>query len=469
MVTWRMSWLVILLAIWCTPALSTEPSTFIVHEWGTFTALQNDEGRELPGINIDDEPVPSFVHNLAPLVLNRPFLTKDHWIYRQKGAPRQHPRVTMRLETPVLYFYPAADGSLPKTVDVDVLFRGGWLTEFYPYAKAKLPGLEDNSFNFGALSPQTKGGLAWKDVRLNTQQAGPETDEQVWTAPRKVNAVDVSVAGKPVPEGEPVTESERYLFYRGVANQPAPLQVATDRKLETLTIRANFAQALCKTEALVPAVWLAEIRADGQVAFRTLDPLTVNSDPQRVVGTCSYKFSPGDYATKNMQALREAMHAALVKDGLYDDEATAMLTTWQRAYFQSPGLRLFFVVPRCWTDHYLPLRITGEPDITRVMMGRIELITQSQRAVLQKLAAGPVSESDWVEKIPESPEKQAFLAGRTYFGDLGVEIPADYTAYLSLGRFRNALVIAEQRRKATPALDQFINRYGVQPYKWAEE
>ena len=31
----------------------------VVHEWGTFTGLQDDDGRELAGINIDDEPLPT--------------------------------------------------------------------------------------------------------------------------------------------------------------------------------------------------------------------------------------------------------------------------------------------------------------------------------------------------------------------------------------------------------------------------
>ena len=63
----------------------------VVHEWGTFTSLQDEQGRELSGINTDDEPVPAFVHNLNPFLLSRPVLSSLHWQYRQKGAPRVHP------------------------------------------------------------------------------------------------------------------------------------------------------------------------------------------------------------------------------------------------------------------------------------------------------------------------------------------------------------------------------------------
>jgi hypothetical protein len=42
--------------------------------------------------------------------------------------------VTLRLETPVLYFYPQRGFALEQSIDVRVRFNGGWLTEFYPAA-----------------------------------------------------------------------------------------------------------------------------------------------------------------------------------------------------------------------------------------------------------------------------------------------------------------------------------------------
>src|SRR5204863_2540425 len=38
------------------------PEPLIVHEWGTFTSLQNEASQAIGGINTDDEPVPRFVH-----------------------------------------------------------------------------------------------------------------------------------------------------------------------------------------------------------------------------------------------------------------------------------------------------------------------------------------------------------------------------------------------------------------------
>lgn len=255
----------------------------VVHEWGTFTALQDENGRELPGINIDDEPAPAFVHNLNPFLLSKPLLTTLHWKYRQKAAPRRHPMVTMRLETPVIYFYPPDNGQHPLTLDVSVKFRGGWLTEFYPVAEASAPGLKEGIFDFGLLTPETVGGLTWRDLRVGVEARGPNTSEPVWLAPR-----DVAAVGLTTPEGE----SEKFLFYRGVGNLRAPLRVQSDLSHNKLTLFGNFDQVLPDAAKVrIGSLWLTHIRADGCCAFRTLGPVDVTSDPERQLVTAQSQFT----------------------------------------------------------------------------------------------------------------------------------------------------------------------------------
>jgi hypothetical protein len=211
--------------------------SLVVHEWGTFTCIQDEQGNELTGVNIDDEPVPEFVHNLQPYLLNAPLISSDYWQYRQKAAPRQHPLVTMRLETPVIYFHPPARAKLPLTVDVDVAFRGGWLTEFYPGAKADAPGLNNRNFDFGQLTPETVGSLNWSGLKVGGDAPGPQTDQHVWLAPRQVDAASVAT-----PDGE----CERYLFYRGVGNLRAPLRVVRGQSRTDLQLYSNFDQVAAK-------------------------------------------------------------------------------------------------------------------------------------------------------------------------------------------------------------------------------
>jgi hypothetical protein len=431
--------------------------SLVVHEWGTFTSLQDERGHELSGINTDDEPVPQFVHNLNQFILSKPVLTSLHWQYRQKAAPRVHPYVTMRLETPVLYFYPPKSWPANKAVDVSVRFRGGWLTEFYPQAQAQSPGLKEGSFDFGELTPQTTSSLTWDNLRAGTKGAGPVTSERVWLAARNVPAANVTSENG---------ESERYLFYRGVGRLRAPLRATLNRQSGELALQANFDEVLSSRQTeQVPALWLVQVHKDGQCAFRQLGGLGVTGDTTTVLAKMNYRFEARDFHPDNLPRLQAAMHTALVTGGLYREEADALLSTWKISYFLSPGLRLFYLVPRAWTEHYLPLSLSSDAKIERVMVGRLELTSDERRELLNKLADVPNSDGKWVERIPESPSRERFLAGRTDFGDLGVPIPADYQMYLDLGRFRNALVVHEERVRPTPNLTKFIDTYALHPFR----
>src|SRR6185295_3644554 len=65
----------------------------------------------------------------------------------------------------------------------------------------------------------------------------------------------------------------------------------------------------------------------------------------------------------------------LVESGLYEKEARAMVNTWASSYFKTEGVRLLFVLPQSWTDRFIPMRITPQPQqLVRVMVGRMELL-----------------------------------------------------------------------------------------------
>ncbi len=198
-------------------ARAAEPP-MVVHEWGTFTCLQDETGRAIGGINTDDEPVPGFVHRIGDLINASNELAGYY-----QGVPQNHPSVTMRLETPVIYFH-SATTQRPRTVNVDVAFHGGWLTEFYPKATFTAPGVVDDGispanglhfYKYGPITPATIGTLKWSAVQIGAAGKGPGTDAKVWTTPRNVSAQAITVGG----------ESEKFLFYRGVGNLDAPLEV----------------------------------------------------------------------------------------------------------------------------------------------------------------------------------------------------------------------------------------------------
>jgi hypothetical protein len=450
----RRSLLAVVAAVLCPGLVWAESNDkLVVHEWGTFTVLQNERGEQLGGINIDDEPVPKFVHNLNPYVLQSSYTLRE---VRSKGAPQRHPYVNVRLETPVIYFYPPKSQDGPMRVNVDVSFRGGWLTEFYPYAAAVAPGLKENSFEFGAITPQTFSRLSWRDLKIGTDRAGPATNEHVWTAPRQTEATPVVT-----PEGE----AEKYLFYRGVGNFTAPLTITHNTEAGKLSVRGNFADVLeSGQQAKIAGAWLVHICSDGRTAFRRIEPFTATSDAAAVLTTVSSRFDDQDYKSINGEKLRQQMREAIVAEGLFEDEAYAMLRTWDRAYFQKPGLRVFFTVPRKWTDHRMPLDVSVPAKIERVMMGRIELVGPEQRALLDRLAQTATSDPSWIQQIYKSPHARSFFSGHSEFDDLGVTPPPDYQMYLALGRFRNALVLAEVRARPTENLRKFVSTYQLRPF-----
>jgi hypothetical protein len=290
-------------------------------------------------------------------------------------------------------------------------------------------------------------------------------------SPRAVEADAITTPGG---------ESERFLFYRGVGHVKAPLTVSRDAKRGQLLIRGRHdvvqvhGQALAGLKAppplLVKSLWLADIDLEGKVAFRTLPPIEVTPGADAVLAETPESFEPGEYSTENLAKLRGAMQAALEEDGLFADEARALLDTWEISYFKSFGLRLFFLVPRPWTEDVLPLRISRPADIVRVMVGRIELITPRQRRLLAAIGKEPVGATGrWWPRFDDGAKEIRFwrdLERGRVSDDLiqakEAEIPEDYRRYVELGRFRNALVLAEDARRPDAALRRFIAAYGLE-------
>jgi len=82
-----------------------------------------------------------------------------------------------------------------------------------------------------------------------------------------------------------------------------------------------------------------------------------------------------------------------VSEGLFPDEAQAMVDTWKDSWFSEPGVRVLYILPRAWTDEILPLALNPRPTgLNRVMVGRAEIITpgvvKNLVQILTKAAAG---------------------------------------------------------------------------------
>ncbi|HEY2377961.1 MAG TPA: hypothetical protein VGH98_18450 [Gemmatimonadaceae bacterium] len=345
----------------------------VVHEWGTITTRHAPDGTPQGRLNRIEsaDTLPAFVHRYEPA---QTASNPEKTLVKTPLIPGR-PDVTMRLETPVIYFYLPRGSSPPAPFDVTVRFRGGVLNEFYPDAEpsvtvdvdriaAKMDaGVIPAQWTGEVLDNYVVGRLLWRGISLADSAPGPATSSNVWLAPRRVASKSVL---------SPLGEGERFLFYRGVAHLEALLQTGLTAN-EVRLLAPQRLQWMTQSSMTIARLWLVDVRGDGAVAFRDHAPVTIEKDAPSGELARLPLFAAGDYATANVAALRNALKESLVSAGLYAPEAEAMLETWKQSYFRTPGLRLFYLVPDEWLGYFLPLQLSVPHELTRVIVGRIDL------------------------------------------------------------------------------------------------
>jgi hypothetical protein len=289
---------------------------FTVHEWGTFTSIAGADGQAVRWLPQDGpQDLPCFVER-SP--------------YQFKGTLSG----TVRMETPVLYFY--APG--PIDASVDVRFPQGLITEWYPHGIVTWDG---QGLATGS------GAISWRAVRVlpGTHDVFPrESGASHYYAARATDATPLRAA----------EQAEKFLFYRGVGQFQPPLN--------------------------------AVAQTDGGVALRSVRGLPIGDvilfENRRGAMTYATHRVPGATARIARPDLDDASGAPLaelkrmlVAHGLYEREAQAMVETWKDSWFEE-GSRLLYVLDRADVDAILPLTVSPRPAaIERVFVGRIELAT----------------------------------------------------------------------------------------------
>ncbi len=389
-------------------------SDFVVHEWGTFTSVSGSDGVLLSGLEAEEETLPYFVYSHDGMGGKvQPELDAEgepKFKIMTKGFNRPLKGVTIKMETPVLYFY----GPAHQGVEVNVGFRGGSISQWYPSRvggetlppviridtsnKNDLPKVPDPAvaIPLGAspvdFSKGFEGSIQWKvDLKSYSSDTPFELmklgESLTWTRPRVPGANIVVTQGA---QGE---EREGFLFYRGVGRFDLPVRFETSRVEEDSSqeILTLSPQAAGGVECEIPFLLLLHRRTDGLASLLWSAPLKDRE-------TISLSDEAGEYQpfeSLKMEAY-QGLKTALMSAGLYEAEAVAMLSTWWESYTSRAGLRAFWVVPREFTGAILPLEVSPNPDqVSRVLLGRSEILTQSQE---QKL----------LEAYKEDPELSQF-------------------------------------------------------------
>ena len=304
------------------PALSAnDPVDLTVHEWGTFTSVAGEDGRAVEWLpQTGPEDLPRFVDR-APADLKG-------WLAG-----------TVRMETPVLYFYAPQE----TRVRVAVRFRQGVVTEWFPRAVVSPARVAASTLR----APGLQGSITWTDVRVLPRTAPDFPRESAgshYYAARDTDAAPVRVG----------SQSERFLFYRGVGRFQPPLR-ATMEGGRTITVKTTSGEpagdVMLFDNRRGAVAWQHRRAASAALVFDRRSPNARSDSP------------------------RAEMERVLVAHGLYPKEAAAMVETWRDSWFEE-GTRLFYVLPRRTVDAILPLQIDPAPAaVARVFVGRIEMIT----------------------------------------------------------------------------------------------
>ena len=85
----------------------------------------------------------------------------------------------------------------------------------------------------------------------------------------------------------------------------------------------------------------------------------------------------------DLQSLTPDLEKILVEQGLFADEAHAMVETWKDSWFEE-GTRLLYLLPQSFVDNVLPLNIQPKAATTlRVFVGRMEVVTPATEKAIE--------------------------------------------------------------------------------------
>jgi hypothetical protein len=343
-------WPILLCTTFLCSLLHAQNVHYTAHEWGTFTGLCGSDGQALNGLYVEEEALPVFVHNIGG---SFPKLAYDFG----KGTPAnvELAHVTIKMETPVIYFY----SNTAFNADVKVQFTHGLIGQWYPEDSAGVNASYYNNFgpslDFGNKQSPVSNFIEWKANILpagaDATKVNKQGETNTWTAPRATDANLVQTGG----------EYEKFLFYRGIGNFDMPVNVSFDNR-GNLVIKNNYPENIPYF-----IVYDKEDNGDVKVWFSG----AISSGTSQTVPPVSHVLSIYEINFK-----MEEFHTALTAAGLYSKESSAMLNTWKTSYFGKSGLRVFWIVPRKFMDGILPLDMNPAPDkLERVLIGRSEILT----------------------------------------------------------------------------------------------
>ena len=344
---------------------------FVVHEWGTDTIVVGSDGSLQRGLHHEEEDLPAFVYDRI----------KEGTLLGAQFSPA----VTIKMETPVTYFY----SDQPLTARAQVAFPQGVLTQWYPGVTNFSPPIAapdsvmdqvplvyadpvlDVNFPYRIeqcrkdVSAIAGGLLDWgtfsvlpRGTDIAKDQPAAPLEKFGWSYARAVDSNPLRMQNG---------EAERFLFYRGLGDFDLPVSVHA----------LGAGQVTVQNLNSEPLAQVFVLNVDGTSGAFSQHPAGVAAGS--TLSAVAPDLEQGQPLDVYAEQLGVAVTAALDTSGLFHDEAVAMVNTWKRQWFRTPGTRILFLMPQSWTDRSIPLTIDPKPeDLRRVMLIRVEVITPEQ-------------------------------------------------------------------------------------------
>lgn len=404
-------------------ALPTSLQALEVHEWGTFTVLLSSNGQTV-----------NWYQPYSDIAKLPPFVQGDF-----SQMKRNVQKASVRMETPVVYFYPEEE----MPISVRVAFSQGIITERFPASTNEL---------FSPSGTITLGNGEFDHLSLATCVAITPTSEQIFDQRLKefttvrqptvtrwagkllppdhadaklIPAVNPALGGenyaaaRNVPDAwifrsdtpgyianiEPV---EKFIFYRGAGEAHLPYRVSmSDDQNVTFD---NYSQSANTFQVALRV-------KDGKASWKQLP--NTPGPAQDANRSTSITFPEETISLEQAdKELRAVFLDALTSNGLTKAEAQAMIDTWNHTWFAEPGQRVFTIVDRTWVDSVLPLGITPEPKkIERVFVARFEILSPSAEQQLKQMLTQP--------STPQNTTKQLTALELGRFQNGAIELAAD--------------------------------------------
>ena len=336
------------------------PGDFVVHGWGTLTAVAGSDGSFMRGLHHGAPQLPSFVHRLGYRGVSEERLSA--------GEAYLPGPVSLSAGSGVMHFF--SKGS--RNVELRLRMPSGWPTAWFPRPEAMRPQFppdckcSERQLRQAGLDELADGELSWSfELDYQSRRLLDLPASSPWQAAREVPS-----AGFVVSEAE----ADRFLYHAGLATDSLPMSVTTRQKTATFEVT---------------------IENDAEYAFGDIYLFDVHETQGRYLyGTGSKELAAGGSRTfspapkespipKDLLASRAKndLTRSLREMGLRDREAAAAADAWLEPIFRESGYRLLVLLPNAWAAENFPVDISPTPDeLKRVFAARVEILKPAQEA-----------------------------------------------------------------------------------------